>query len=164
MFLSKITRYRLRGMNIIYIDESGFAVDSPRICGYSEKGARCYAGKDWHARGRLNAIGAIIGFVFLTVCLFDCNIDSEVFYTWLTEDLLPKVPSNSVIVMDNAAFHKRIDMKEAIERAGHIPEFLPPYSPDMNPIEHKWAQAKSVRRKWNLKPYELFSNHHYANL
>jgi len=149
-------------MNIVYLDESGFAVDSPRTHGYTKKGRRCYARKDWHARGRLNAIGAIAGFVFLTVCLFDCYIDSDIFYAWLTGDLLPKVPPRSVIVMDNAAFHKRKDMTEAIESAGHIPEYLPPYSPDLNPIEHKWAQVKSVRRKERCDVHELFSNQDYA--
>lgn len=139
-------------------------MDSPRTHGYSGKGRRCYAEKDWHARGRLNAIGAIIGFAFLTVCLFGLDIDSDVFYVWLTEDLLPKTPPDSVIVMDNAAFHKRKDMIEAIENAGHIPEFLPPYSPDLNPIEHKWAQAKSVRRRERCGAYELFSDQNYANL
>lgn len=163
-FVCKIIRYRLRGMNVVYLDESGFAVDSPRIYGYAEKGRRCYAEKDWHARGRVNAIGAIVDFVFLTVCLFGCNVDSDVFYAWLTKDLLPKVPPNSVIVMDNAAFHKRNDMNEAIENAGHLPEFLPPYSPDLNPIEHKWAQTKSIRRRERCDVYKLFLNQKYANL
>jgi len=49
--------------------------------------------------------------------------------------------------MDNATFHKREDMKKAIEEAGAILEYLPPDSPDLNPIEHKWAQAKAIRRK-----------------
>jgi transposase len=160
----KIIRYRLLSIPIVYLDESGFTVDSPRTHGYAEKGQRCYAEKDWHARGRLNAIGAIVGFVLLTVCLFDCNIDSDVFYAWLTRDLLPKVPPNAVIVMDNATFHKRSDMIAAIKNAGHIPEYLPPYSPDLNPIEQKWAQVKSVRRKTGCTPHELFSNPNYANL
>ncbi len=58
--------------------------------------------------------------------------------------------------MDNASFHKRQDMKEAIKDAGHTLEYLPPYSPDLNPIEHKWAQAKSVRRKHKCDISTLF--------
>jgi len=54
--------------------------------------------------------------------------------------------------MDNASFHKRIDIQTAILEAGHILEYLPPYSPDFNPIEHKWAQAKAhrnpIEHKW----------------
>ncbi|WP_282435598.1 transposase [Piscirickettsia salmonis] len=46
--------------------------------------------------------------------------NSDVFYAWLVKDLLPKLPAHSVIVMDNARFHKRSDMIEAIEEQGHI--------------------------------------------
>jgi len=141
----------------VYLDESGFSLDAPRTHGYSQKGKRCYGSKDWHARGRLNVIGAIIGFVFLTVTLFDSYIDSDVFYAWLVKDLLPKTPPNSVIVLDNASFHKRDDMIEVIEKAGHTIEFLPPYSPDLNPIEKKWAQVKAIRRRLGCNPFDLFS-------
>lgn len=158
-FLAQVTRYRVSGTPIVYLDESGFAVDSPRTHGYTQKGQRYYAEKNWHARGRVNVIGAIVNFALLTVCLFDCNIDSDVFYAWLTKDLLPKTPSGSVIVMDNATFHKRSDMIEAIEKAGHISLFLPPYSPDLNPIEHKWAEVKAKRRKERCGVTELFSSY-----
>lgn len=143
------------------MDESGFAVDSPRERGYSQKGIKCYAGKDWHARGRVNAIGAIADFKFLNVCLFDCNINADIFHAWITQELLPNIPKNAVIVLDNAAFHKRNDILTAVEQQGHTLEFLPPYSPDLNPIEKKWAQAKSIRRKFGYTPEELFI---YADL
>jgi transposase len=129
----------------------------PRTHGYSHEGVRCYAQKDWHARGRVNAIGAIIGPDLLTICLFDSNIDSAVFFAWLTCDLIPKLPKESVIVMDNASFHKRNDMVTAIENAGHEFKYLPPYSPDLNPIEHKWAQLKAMRKKLKCSVSELFS-------
>ena len=148
--------YEIQGKNIIYLDESGFENNMPRNYGYSLKGQRCYGKKDWHSKGRINAIGAIIGFAFLTICLFDSNINSDVFYAWLTKDLLPKIPSESVIVMDNATFHKRNDMLQAIEKKGHIAEYLPAYSPDLNPIEHKWAQAKAVRRRLKCSVTDVF--------
>jgi transposase len=49
--------------------------------------------------------------------------------------------------MDNASFHKGTNMQQAVEAAGHVLLYLPPYSPDLNPIEKKWAQVKSIRRK-----------------
>jgi len=131
----------------------------PRINGYSKKGQRCYGTQDWHARGRINAIGAIMGMTFLTVSLFNGSVNSDVFYAWLTQDLLPKVAKKSVIVMDNASFHKRKDMIDAIEANQCIVEFLPPYSPDLNPIEHKWAQAKAIRRQHRCDVNQLFSEH-----
>ena len=97
--------------------------------------------------------------MFLTLGLFESTIDSDVFYAWLTQDLLPKVPAGAVIVMDNASFHKRQEMVTAINNAGCVLEFLPPYSPDLNPIEHKWAQAKAIRKKYRCSVDELFSVH-----
>lgn len=129
----------------------------PRTHGYAIRGKRCFGIQDWHAKGRTNVIGALLGKLLLTVSLFNCNIDSEVFHQWLKHDLLPKLEPTSVIVMDNATFHKRNDSQQMITAAGHILEFLPPYSPDLNPIEHKWAQAKSIRKTTQCSINNLFS-------
>lgn len=58
--------------------------------------------------------------------------------------------------MDNASFHKGFDMKNAIENAGHILLYTPVYSPDLNKIEKKWAQAKAVRRRLRCTIDDLF--------
>jgi len=70
---------------------------------------------------------------------------------------LPKLTAPSVIILDNATFHKASCIQEAISDAGHILEFLPPYSPELNPIEHKWAQAKALRKQKHASITELFS-------
>ena len=119
----------------------------PRTYGYSLKGQRCYGKHDWGARGRTNVIGALLGKKLLTVSLFEQNINTNIFNSWVSQDLIPKLPAKSIIVMDNATFHKSKDMHYKIQIAGHILEYLPAYSPDLNPIEHKWAQAKSIRKK-----------------
>ena len=61
--------------------------------------------------------------------------------------------------MDNASFHKRADMVEAIKPSGALLEFLPPYSPDFNPIEKKWAQTKAIRKRERFDVDILFSVH-----
>jgi len=131
----------------------------PRTHGYTPKGQRCYGASDWTARGKTNVIGALIGDSLLTVSLFEDNINTNIFTTWTYQDLLPKLPPNSVIVMDNAGFHKNKDMQDKIKEQGHILEYLPAYSPDLNPIEHKWAQAKAARRKYNCDLFTLFSTY-----
>jgi len=95
----------------------------------------------------------------LRIALFDGRVNSDVFYAWLIQELLPRIPAGAVIVMDNVSFHKRHDMLEAISANQCKVEFLPPYSPDLNPIEHKWAQAKAVRRRYRCGIDELFSEH-----
>jgi transposase len=128
----------------------------PRTHGYTPRGKRCFSVKDWQAKGRTNVIGALLGATLLTASLFECTIDSDVFHAWITQELLPKLPEQTIIVMDNATFHKRQDTQKAITHAGHNIEFMPPYSPDLNPIEHKWAQAKSIRRTTQCTIEQLF--------
>ena len=114
----------------------------PRTHGYALKGQRCYGSCDWGAKGRTNVIGALLGQTLLTVTLLNGNVNTEVFLAWVEQDLIPKLPSESVLVIDNATFHKDPRIRNALERSGHFLEYLPPYSPDLNPIEKKWAQAK----------------------
>ena len=85
------------------------------------------------------------------------NVNSEVVFTWITPELLAKLPSKSVIVMDNASFHKRLDIQNAIRSAGQILLCLPPYSPELNPIEHKWAQAKAIRKQKHCSISDIFT-------
>lgn len=131
----------------------------PRSHGYSLKGERCFGSHDWGAKGRTNAIGALLNKQLLTVALFECNIDTTAFTVWIKQELLPALPLKSVIVMDNASFHKGKLMREVIESNGHTLEYLPPYSPDLNPIEQKWAQAKLLRKKHNCCIDQLFNQY-----
>lgn len=153
--------HKADGRPIIYLDESGFAHDMPRTHGYSTRGQRCYGIQDWGAKGRTNVIGALLGVSLLTISMFSDNINSDIFHSWIEQDLLPKLPEKAVIVMDNATFHKRQDTHELINKSGHIVEFLPPYSPDFNPIEQKWAQAKAIRRKKQCSIEDLFSQNEF---
>ena len=157
MFCQTLQSYKQAGRPIVPLDESGFAHDMPRTHGYAEKGKRCYGIHNWGAKGRTNVIGALLGTTLLTVSLFSSSINTEIFTNWVEYDLLPKLPPNSVLVLDNAAFHKGQVMQEMVERAGHKLLYLPPYSPDLNPIEKKWAQAKARRRKNNSEGRERSS-------
>lgn len=159
VFSEKIICYESAQRPIIYLDESGFAQDMPRPYGYSTKGQRCFGKHDWQAKGRINVIGAMQDDQLLTACLFESNINSDVFHAWITQDLLNKLPEKAVIVMDNATFHKRLDTQMAIRQAGYLLEYLPPYSPDLNPIERKWAQAKALRKKYRCDVDTLFNSH-----
>lgn len=129
----------------------------PRKHGYSPRGKRCFGKSNWHEKGRIHVIGALgKGFTLLTAALFNCTIKTEVFISWLKEDLLPKIGNGSVLVLDNAAFHNRKQMREAIGERDIEVCFLPPYSPDLNKIERKWAQAKAIRRRSGCDVESLF--------
>ena len=65
-------------------------------------------------------IGAIVAGVLLTISLFQTTINTDIFTGWIEQDLIPKLPPNSVVVMDNATFHKGALMQQMLEEAGHI--------------------------------------------
>ena len=146
-FISTINTYEQEGRPIIYLDESGFPDDMPRTHGYSKIGQRCYGIYDWESKKRTNIIGALLGTVLLTATLYTENMNTDRFYQWITKELLPKVEPKTIIVMDNVTFHRRKDIRQAIEQKECILQFQPSYSPDLNPIEQKWAQMKKYKRK-----------------
>ncbi len=158
-FQGRIETHKQEGRSIVYLDESGFSQDDHRPRGYAPIGMRCHAQYDWGRKKRTNVIGAIINFQLICVGLFQQSINSDIFFEWVREKLLPALFGGEVVVMDNATFHKRADILAAIKNKGCIIEFLPSYSPDFNPIEKKWAQAKSIRKKENCSIVDLFDNH-----
>ena len=76
-----------------------------RTHGYSLRGKRCFGKQDWNAKGRTNVIGALIGATLLTVTLFSCNSDSDVFHAWTLHDLIPKLPDAAVIVLKQPSIY-----------------------------------------------------------
>lgn len=109
----------------------------PRLYGYSKRGARCLGKHDWGAKGRTNVIGALIDGLLWTVALFDESIKAQTFEAWMAQDFLPTLTQKTVIIMDNAAFHRKEPLRKMVHEKGHILLFMPTYSPDLNPIEHK---------------------------
>ena len=75
-----------------------------------------------------------------------CPMDGALFQTYLREALLPTLRAGDVVVMDNLASHKHPRVRELIESAGAALLYLPPYSPDFNPIEMVWSKVKRLLR------------------
>jgi len=90
-FQKRIEPYQQAEKPLVFIDESGFAHDMPHTHGYSKQGNRCYGIHDWGAKGRTNAIGALIGKTLLTVSLFISNVKTEIFIRWTDQDVLSKI-------------------------------------------------------------------------
>ena len=74
-------------------------------------------------------------------------MNTEVFTCWVEQLLLPNLPEKSVVVMDNATFHKGKDMQKMIEDSGHTLIYLPPYSPDLNPYFYPQIKKCYMVRK-----------------
>ena len=78
--------------------------------------------------------------------VFDGPIDQLAFLAYVEQVLVPSLHHGDVVVMDNLAVHRHPDVRTAIERAGAQLRFLPPYSPDFNPIEQAFAKLKAFLR------------------
>lgn len=74
-------------------------------------------------------------------------MDSQLFEIWFETRLMCELPDSSVIVMDNAAFHRKGQLVSIAQKYRHRIVFLPPYSPELNPIEKFWAALKANLRK-----------------
>jgi transposase len=82
---------------------------------------------------------------------YEGTCDSDLFLFWVKTILIPRLKKRQIVIMDNASIHKRKEIREAIEEAGCRLVFQPPYSPDLNPIEHFWSWLKRKIRSLKLK-------------
>ncbi|MDE6087340.1 MAG: transposase [Oscillospiraceae bacterium] len=87
-----------------------------------------------------NIVAAKQGNNIISPLQYDCTMTGDLFESWFENFLLPELSENSVLVMDNASFHRK--KKLMAERHHVILFFLPPYSPELNPIEKVWANFK----------------------
>ena len=78
---------------------------------------------------------------------YEETMDSLLFETWFEHNLLPVIKKGTVIVMDNASFHRKKQLICVAQKAGYSLIFLPPYSPQFNPIEKFWSWLKRHLRK-----------------
>jgi transposase len=139
--ISVVPRYA-----IAYVDEAG--VDNRLFYEYARapRGTKVYADIPGRKRERISMIGSLLNGKFIAPMTFNGGCDTDMFNTWLEEILLPTLPQNSMIVLDNAAFHKSSKTVELITKAKCRLMFLPTYSPDLNPIENCWHTLKSRLR------------------
>ncbi len=130
----------------MYVDESGFEPRASRRFGYAYKGQRVYGTVSGHKRPRTSFLAARLGNGRLAATqLWEGTCTSEIFNQWCRQLLCPLLDNTSVVVLDNAAFHKSKMTREIIETSGAKMLFLPAYSPDLNPIEHDFGAIKKIR-------------------
>ena len=130
----------------VFLDECGVTTDLLRRYGRSPRGVRLHDHTPcghWQthtviAALRLEGLGA--------PAVFDGPIDQPTFLAYVEQVLVPTLRPGDVVVLDNLAVHKQPDVLTAIEAVGAFVRFLPPYSPDFNPIEQAFAKLKAFLR------------------
>lgn len=132
---------------MVYLDEAGIDEADDYAYGWCPRGERFWAEKSGKKRHRVSMIGALNKPRFMAPFLFDGYCDSQVFEHYIEYCLVPVLIPGQQVIADNASFHKSIRARQLIENAGCSLKFLPPYSPDLNPIEHCWFPIKNRIRK-----------------
>ena len=137
----------LAAANLVFIDESGLSTKMARLRGWAPRGERCRAAVPHGHWKTMTFVGGLTLTGFVAPMLLDGPMDGAVFRAWCEQMLAPDLRPGDVVVMDNLAAHKVAGVREAIEARGATLRYLPPYSPDLNPIENAFAKLKAMLRK-----------------
>ena len=139
------------------MDESGFNACYDREYGYAPRGEKVFGEISGMRFQRTNLVAAQIGDRAVAPMYYDCSTNSAVFEFWFEDKLMPELSPGDVVIMDNAQFHRKGVLREIALRHHVLVLFLPPYSPDYNPIEKLWANMKRWLRK-NMRCYDSFED------
>jgi transposase len=133
--------------HLVFIDETGTSTSMARTRGRSRRGTRL-VGLVPHGHWKTTTIVAGLRCDAITApFVIDHPMDGAIFLTYVRQCLVPTLTKGDLVVMDNLKPHKVAGVREAIEAAGATLRYLPPYSPDLNPIELLFAKLKALLRK-----------------
>jgi transposase len=140
-------QFDLDPASLVFIDETWASTNMARTRGRAPKGERLRAGiPHGHWKTTTFVAGLRLGGMVAPMVL-DGPIDREAFQAYLDQVLGPELKRGDIVIMDNLPSHKGGRIREAIETAGARLLYLPPYSPDFNPIENAFAKLKALLRK-----------------
>ena len=134
---------------LVFLDESGAQTNMTRLYGRAPVGQRCIDHTPhghWKTMTMLSAI-RLDGVMQDATVVIDGPMNSQTFVAYTNQCLVPSLRPGDVVVMDNLSSHKHADVRRLIETAGCDLWYLPPYSPDLNPIEKLWSKVKAWLRR-----------------
>jgi len=140
----------------VYIDETGIDDNEVSEYGWGLIGERVFDMKRGEKTKRYSVVSGLLNNQITAPFVFEGTCCRELFEHFLEKVLLPIIPIGSVLIMDNASFHKGGKIKDFIKNAGCKLLYLPAYSPDLNPIEHHWARVKQIIKKHLVGPVKDF--------
>jgi transposase len=159
---------------LVFIDETWTATNMTRSHGRCRRGERLRMGFPHGHRKTTTLVAGLRTTGMVAPMVLDGPINGDWFEAYVRQILVPELRRGDIVIMDNLSSHKRASVRERIEAAGATLLFLPPYSPDFNPIEKAFARLKAMLRKagertvtglWNLigKLVDIFQPDECAN-
>jgi transposase len=148
--------------NIIYTDESGFLEEIYNPYSWTKRGEKIYGEKQGKRSKRSNLIMAQKGKKWLAPFIFTGSCTAALVEKWMEKHLFKELEVPSLIIMDNAPFHRKKHLHAVAKKHNHKILFLPPYSPDFNPIEKSfgWLKRKRLYDKNNPTLEELIMSYY----
>ena len=150
----KQLQVELDASRLVFIDESGAKTNMTRLRGRAKGGTRCVDDAP-HGHWCTTTMISSVRLDGTTACMaVDDATSAEVFREYARQVLIPTLRSGDIIVLDNLSAHKDTEALDLIRTAGAEVWFLPPYSPDLNPIEKMWSKIKEFLRNAKARTFD----------
>jgi transposase len=143
----RVSQPDLNPERLVFIDETGAATDMARRYGRCPRGQRLVSSVPWGHWKTTTFVAALRINGIQAPCVFDGPMDGPSFRAYVEQFVVPILRSGDIVIMDNLPSHRVAGIRTAIEGAGAELRYLPPYSPDLNPIEQFFAKLKAFLRK-----------------
>ena len=144
----------LPAARLVFLDESGVTTDLLRRYGRSVRGQRLVDHAPFGHWDTHTILAALRVDGLTAPAVFAGPLDNDSFLAYVEQVLVPTLGAGDLVVLDNLAIHKQPEVRVAIEQAGAAVRFLPPYSPDFNPIELAFAKLKAFLRKVRPRTFD----------
>jgi transposase len=143
---------------VIFLDESGVNTGMTRLYRCAPKGQRAVDAVPDVRFARTTILSSVRIDGKIVPCVFEDALNGDMFRDYIQCFLAPTLKVGGIVVMDNLSSHKVSGIIETIETAGAKVKLLPPYSPDLNPIEFMWSKMKAILRKLKVRVKELLDD------
>ena len=140
---------------LVFLDESGVNIDMVRRYGRAKNKNRVNDYAPVNTPKKTTLVSSLRLDGTQAYEFFQGSLNGKNFLSYVKNTLIPTLKKGDIVVMDNLSCHKVKGVKEAIEEAGASVLYLPPYSPDFNPIEMMWSKIKALLRNWKTDTPEL---------
>ncbi len=140
--------------DLVFVDESGVNIAMTRRYARAPRGERAVGSVPKNWGGNTSILGALGLLGILAAMILDGATDTEAFLVYVRQILVPALWPGAVVLMDNLSAHHAEEVREAIEAAGARLIYLPPYSPELSPIEECWSKVKEFLRAQAARTHE----------
>lgn len=140
--------------SLVFVDETGTTTNMVRTHGWGSKGQKLLAQAPHGHWMTSTFVAGLRHDGIVAPLLIDRPMTGDIFRQWLIECLIPELPKGSIVIIDNLPAHKVAGIRESLEAGGMALLYLPPYSPDLNPIEQVFAKLKALLRKAAARSFD----------